>query len=98
VREKIKEKWGYPCIRSGQSCEYKEATLDVEFGVLQDGRLKFVDVVRRSDYQLYDEYAVNAVWRASPFPAVPPEMTDAMNDKTLKIRARFAYFFQKDKR
>jgi hypothetical protein len=30
VRERIQEKWGYPCIKTGQSCEYKEATLDKE--------------------------------------------------------------------
>ena len=98
VREKIKEKWGYPCIRSGQSCEYKEAALDVEFGVLQDGRVQFVNVVHASEYRIYDEYAVSAVRLASPFPPVPFEMIDAMKNQTLTIRARFAYFFQKGKR
>jgi TonB family protein len=61
----------------------RRATLDVGFGVLEDGRLKFVDVVHKSDSEIYDEYAMNAVKLASPFPPAPSEVIDAMKNKTM---------------
>ena len=48
VRRRIKEKWGYPCVGTPRNCEYKTASLDVHFGILKDGRVQFVDVVRSS--------------------------------------------------
>ena len=51
IRRRIKAKWGYPCIQAERSCEYKEATLDIEFGILKDGRVQFVDIVHASDYR-----------------------------------------------
>jgi hypothetical protein len=51
VRRRIKEKWGYPCIvKEGatRNCEYKTASLDVQFGILKDGRIQFVEVNSRT--------------------------------------------------
>jgi TonB family protein len=89
VRRMIKEKWGYPCIKNTgtRDCEYKTAQLVIEFGVAKDGRVPFVNVLRSSGYPIYDEYAVNAVKFASPFPPVP----DALSRTGFPIHATFNY-------
>jgi TonB family protein len=85
---------GYPCIKTERFCEYKEATLDIEFGILKDGRVQFVDVVHASEYPIYDEYAATAIKLASPFRPVPPALMAAMRPGStgIPIRARFAYY------
>jgi len=97
VRRRIQEKWGYPCIQAERSCEYKEATLDIEFGILKDGRVQFVDVVKNSEYQIYDQYAATAIKLASPFPPVPQSMLNSVKPGSpgVPIRARFAYYIVK---
>jgi len=98
VRRRIKEKWGYPCVvkDGGRNCEYKTASLDVQFGILKDGRVQFVEVVRQSDYAIYDEYAVTAIKLAGPFPPVPPEMMRQMRAGStgVPINARFMYVME----
>jgi TonB family protein len=95
VRRRIKEKWGFPCVRnpSTRECEHHSTSLDVHFGILRDGRVQFVDIVRQSDHAVYDEYAVNAIKLASPFPPVPQAMMAAMRPGStgLAISARFSY-------
>ncbi len=97
VRRRIKDKWVYPCIRTGQNCEYMEATLEIEFGILKDGRLQFIEVVRRSEYDLYDESAKVAIQLASPFPPLPPTMMNSAKPGSagVPIRARFVYLIVK---
>jgi TonB family protein len=93
VRRRIKEKWGFPCVRTAQGCDHYTTSLDVHFGILKDGRVQFVDVVKPSDHSIYDEYAVNAIRLAQPFPPVPPAMMSAMKAGSagLAISARFSY-------
>ncbi len=94
LRRRIKANWGFPCIKSATGpCEHKTTSLIVEFGILKDGRLQFVDVVKSSGYPIYDDYAVNAIKLGSPFPAVPPEMIVAMKRGStgVSIMARFNY-------
>jgi TonB family protein len=97
IRKRIQEKWGYPCIKSDRSCEYIETMLEIEFGILKDGRVQFVDVVRTSEYQIYDEYAATAIKLASPFPPVPQAMLNSVKpgSQGVPIRARFAYYIVK---
>jgi len=95
VRRRIKEKWGFPCVRrpgTGE-CQGHTTSLDVQFGILKDGSLQFVDVLRSADYEIYDEYALNAIRLAQPFPPVPPALMAAMRRGSagLAIRARFIY-------
>jgi TonB family protein len=89
VRRMIKEKWGYPCVRNTNTrdCEYKTAQLVIEFGIAKDGRVPFVNVLRSSGFAIYDEYAVNAVKFASPFPPVP----DSLSRTGFPIHATFNY-------
>jgi hypothetical protein len=95
VKRKITEKWGYPCVKNARTreCEAITTSLEVQFGILKDGRIQFVDVVMLSDNALYDEYAVNAILLAQPYPPVPPVMMQAMKAGStgLAIRARFSY-------
>jgi TonB family protein len=95
VRRRIKEKWGFPCVRNPatRGCDHYTTSLDVHFGILKDGRVQFVDVVKASDHAIYDEYAVNAIRLAQPFPPVPPAMMGAMKAGStgLAISARFSY-------
>lgn len=95
VRKKIKEKWAFPCVRSalGSQCEVHDASLDVHFGLLKDGRVEFVEVVRKSEYPIYDEYAVNAITLAAPFPPVPRELMAlaGAHARRISISAQFRY-------
>ena len=92
VRRMIKDKWIYPCIANPatRQCEYKSAHLEIEFGIGKDGRVPFVIVRQPSVYGIYDEYAVNAIKLASPFPPVP----DEMSKKGIPILARFNYILE----
>jgi hypothetical protein len=95
VRRRIKEKWGFPCVRnpSTRECDHHSTSLDVHFGIMKDGKVGFVDVVRAADHPIYDDYAVNAIKLASPFPPVPPAMMNTMKPGStgLAISARFSY-------
>ena len=89
VRRMIKERWGYPCVKNADTrqCEYKTASLVVEFGIAKDGRVPFVTVRQSSGWPIYDDYAVNAIKLAAPFPPIP----DAVSRTGLPVLARFNY-------
>ena len=89
VRRAIKEKWGFPCIKNPATheCEYKTTHLIIEFGIAKDGKVPFVTVVQSSGYPIYDDYAVNAVKLAAPFPPIP----DSFSKTGVPIHATFSY-------
>jgi len=87
IRRMIKAKWSYPCVKTGVGCDYKTADLVIEFGIAKDGKVPFVNLVRTSGYPIYDDYALNAIRLASPFPPVP----DSLSKKGFPIMARFHY-------
>jgi TonB family protein len=89
VRRAIKEKWGFPCVKNASTheCEYKTTTLIIEFGIAKDGKVPFVTVLRSSGYPIYDDYAVNAVKLAAPFPPIP----DNFSKTGVPIHATFSY-------
>ena len=95
IRQRIKAHWGYPCVKNPAThvCEGHTTSLDVDFGILKDGRLQFVEIVQRAQYEIYDDWAVNAIKLASPFPPVPPVMMGGMkpNSTGLAIRVHFSY-------
>jgi len=55
--------------------------------LFQDGKVPFVNVLRSSGWAIYDDYAVNAIKLASPFPPVP----DTISRKGIPVLARFNY-------
>src|SRR5712664_1893009 len=94
LRRAITEEWSFPCVDNEETrrCEYKTTKLVVEFGVRKDGTVAFVNVLESSGYQNYDNYAVNAVKRAAPFPPIP----DWFSTKGVPIRATFNYINASD--
>ena len=93
VRKRIQEKWGYPCVSANRSCEYKSTSLEVEFGILKDGRLQYMEIMRSADFPIYDEYAATAIKLASPFPPVPPALMAVTppGSTGIALRGRFIY-------
>ena len=91
VRRRIKDKWGYPCVKNGttRECEYKTVQLIIEFGIAKNGKVPFITVVRSSGYAIYDDYAVNAV-KLADFPPIP----DAFSKTGVPILATFSYVVQ----
>ena len=98
IKRLIKLNWVYPCIKDRQtgSCDYKSAELVVEFGILKQGPVQYVEVRRTSAWVIYDEFAVNAIKLASPFPPVPPAMMARMRSGSAgaAIVARFVYVYE----
>ena len=92
VRRRIKEKWGYPCEKNEQTqvCEYRSTQLLIEFGIQKNGQLAFVTLRRTSGHAIYDDYALNAVRLASPFPPIP----DSFSKSGVPINAVFHYVLQ----
>lgn len=76
VRRQIRRHWGYPCAKNAATgaCEYQDATVGLEIAIRADGALVYVDVTSSSGFPIYDEYALTAVRRASPFPPVPDDV------------------------
>jgi len=91
IRRRIKDKWGYPCVKNDHTreCEYKTAQLVIEFGIAKDGKVPFINIVRSSGYPIYDDYAVNAV-KLAEFPPIP----DSFSKKGVPILATFSYVVQ----
>jgi periplasmic protein TonB len=76
VRKQIRQRWDYPCMRNASTgvCEYKTATVRIEFGIRRNGALQFADVTDSSGLAIYDARALEAVRRAAPFPPVPDDL------------------------
>jgi TonB family protein len=98
VRQLIKRNWGYPCVKNldTRECEYKSARLVVDFGILRQGPVQFVEVRAPSGWSIYDDYAVNAIKLASPFPPVPPGLMARMERGStgIPIRVNFTYMLE----
>jgi TonB family protein len=94
----IKEKWGDPCAKdlSTGDCDYKSARLVVEFGILKNGRVPYVTVIQGAGWQIYDDYAVNAIRLGQPFPPVPPELIEraASGSSGVRIVGTFTYILE----
>ena len=95
VHDKIRSNWRYPCVTNAATgrYDYSSASLVVEIGILQDGRVQYVDVRESSGSALYDDAAVQAVKAASPFPEVPAAMMATRKEGRpgVPILARFKY-------
>jgi outer membrane biosynthesis protein TonB len=99
LRQMIQDKMGrYPCINNADTreCEYRSAELLVEFGILKNGRLQFVDLRRSSGLPVYDDNSTNAIKLAAPFPSPPPAMLAAMKEGSagVAILGHFSYIYE----
>ena len=96
VRRMIKEKWGYPCVKNVATghCDYKSARLIIVFGILKDGRVPVVAVAQESGYEIYDEYAKNAILLAQPFPPVPASLMAVAKSGSSGVKIVAAFHYQ----
>jgi TonB family protein len=84
LRERIQSKWSYPREAGDRGIG---GALLIEFHIAKDGRLAYLEVRRSSGVEVLDEYAVNAVKLAQPFPPVP----DNLAKQVLAINGNFVY-------
>jgi outer membrane biosynthesis protein TonB len=96
VRQLIKKHWSYPCVKNTDTreCEYKSGVLLIEFGILRNGQLGFVELQRSTGFPIMDDYAANAIKLASPFPVIPAALLQNRTGAGLPIRARFNYLVE----
>ena len=97
VREKIRSTWVFPCVTdpATQACVYKSAQISLEFGILKNGVLQYVELQKKAGdgLEIYDRHAVEAIQRASPFPVMPPEVVATLKQGStgMPVVARFNY-------
>ena len=84
IRRRIRENWIYPREAGERGIG---GQLLIEFGIRKDGWLQFVDLKRSSGVPVLDQYALNALKLAQPFPPVP----DSVAKSTLGIAGIFTY-------
>jgi TonB family protein len=96
VKALIYKHWVYPCVKNPDTrgCEFKSAQLVIEFGILKNGQLQFVELHRPSGFPIMDEYAANAIKLASPFPAIPAALLANRKGTGLPIVGRFNYVLE----
>jgi len=87
VKRRIQSKLIYPCLKNRQTfdCEYKTTSVVVHFGILKSGQLQFVESYLSSEWAIYDDYSMNAIRLAQPFPPVPPAIMAALRAGTTGI-------------
>jgi len=96
VRQMIKAKWGYPCVRNDvmAPCEYKSAKLTIQFGLREDGQVDYITVIKKSEWEIYDKYAVNAIRLAAPFPPVPSALMALARPGSASVRILAAFDYK----
>jgi len=95
VKRQIQAKLNYPCIKNPGTfvCEPKDTQVIVQFGILKNGRLQFVDLWIPSQWSDYDTSSMTAIRLAQPFPPVPPAIMATMppGSTGIPITGRFMY-------
>ena len=98
VKKNVAARLKYPCIANARTgvCEPLTADVGVDFGILRDGTLRYVEIARPSGYRVYDDEAVRAVRSAAPFPPVPDDVMAALPVQStgVPIRANFRFNVQ----
>jgi TonB family protein len=87
LKEKIRSQWVYPLYAQENLIQ---GTLLILFRLDSGGNLVDLSVMRSSEYEILDRYALKAIRSANPFPPFPESVTvDFLN-----INASFAYQLQ----
>jgi len=84
LRERIKSKWIYPREAGERGIG---GQLLIEFHIAKDGHLQLLELRRSSGVEILDDYAMNAVRLAQPFPPVP----DTLAKQVLAVNGLFNY-------
>jgi TonB family protein len=95
VKRQIQAKLNYPCIKNPGTyvCEPKDTQVIVQFGILKNGRLQFIELWIPSQWSDYDTSSMTAVRLAQPFPPVPPAIMATLppGSTGIPITGRFMY-------
>lgn len=98
LRRMIQAKMGWPCAHRSRDrdCEDRNAELFIEFGILKDGKLGFIEIRQSSGMAAYDQYSENAIKLASPFPPLPAALLAAMKPGSagIPIIGHFTYVYE----
>jgi protein TonB len=89
LRRMIKDKWVYPREAAERNIG---GQLMLEFGIAKDGHVRFVELRRSSGVAVLDDYAINAVKLAQPFPPIP----DDLSRFGIPVLAVFNYVIERD--
>lgn len=84
IRRRIKANWVYPREAGERGIG---GQLIIEFAIRKDGWLQVVELKRSSGVPILDQYALNALKLAQPFPPVP----DSVSRGALLIAGIFTY-------
>jgi len=87
LKEKIRSHWAYPLYAQENLIQ---GTLLILFRLDSSGNLVDLGVVRSSEYEILDKYALKAIRSANPFPPFP----ESIQVDFLNINASFAYQLQ----
>ena len=87
LKEKIRSHWAYPLYAQENLIQ---GTLLILFRLDSGGNLIDLSVVRSSEYEILDKYALKAIRLAHPFPPFP----ESIQVDFLNINASFAYQLQ----
>ena len=85
LRRQIQKNWSYPREAGDKNIG---GSLLIEFGIHRDGKLQFIELLSPAPMRVLDDYALNAVKLASPFPPVPPPL---LQGSGLPVLVRFNY-------
>jgi len=97
VKARVQSALKYPCVKNTRGgCEPRDARVVVEFGILRDGTLRYVDVVAPSGLAIYDTEAAEAIRRAAPFPPVPADLMARVPPESTGIPIRGNFNFAVD--
>ena len=93
IQKHIARKWGYPCALDPATgkCEYKDASVALEFSIAEDGQVSSIRVVRPSGLPIYDQHAIDTVRAAAPFPPIP----ESSGTKPLLITVTLQYVVER---
>jgi len=95
VKRQIQAKLNYPCIKNPGTfvCEPKDTQVIVQFGILKNGRLQFVELWIPSQWSDYDMSSMTAIRLAQPFPVIPPAIMATLppGSTGIPITGRFMY-------
>ena len=98
VKTRLQERLTYPCVRNATSgtCDPQTTQVGIDFGVLGDGSLAYVTVIRTGSDSIYDTTATEAVRSAAPVPPVPAEVMARVpaQGTGIPIRANFHFVVQ----
>ena len=98
VKTRIQRRLAYPCVNNviTGACVPQTTQVGIDFGILRDGSLAYVTVIRAGSDSTYDRAATEAVRSSAPFPPVPTDVMALVPPQStgLPIRANFNFVVQ----